>query len=153
MRRPQAFQEWQRCRLIAVAGDRAEERNGLMRFEIELERSKRRRQMCRRRLESDARLPHLAVETQIGEIRSIALDVGTDGTTPPAPGPPDLEHVGEIVVESDRQKKPDSVSTEISHGKAMKQGGSPNEDRPRHVQQVFLKDDAVVVVDVGIGEI
>src|SRR5271156_2434802 len=57
------------------------------------------------------------------------------------------------MVESDRQEEPDSLGTEISYGKAMKQGGAPNEDRPRHVQQVFLKDDAVVVVDVGIGEI
>ena len=35
----------------------------------------------------------------------------------------------------------------------MKQSGSPNEDRPCHVQLVFLKDDAVLIVDIGIGEI
>jgi hypothetical protein len=38
-------------------------------------------------------------------------------------------------------------------GKAMKQGGTPNEHRPRHMQQVFLQDNVLVVVDVWIGEV
>src|ERR1700733_7849980 len=79
--------------------------------------------------------------------------MGTHGASPPAPGPPDLKQVGEIIIESDRQKDPDPLGTEILHGEAIKQGGSPNENRPCHVQLVFLKDDAVIIVDVGISEI
>ena len=88
-------------------------------------------------------------------MKSAALPSTTDahGAAPRALGPPDLEYVGEIIVESDRQQEPDPIGAEISHGKAVKQRGAPNEHRPRHMQQVFLQDDALVVVDVGIGEI
>ena len=109
--------------------------------------------MGRRRLEHDTRAPLLAVETEIDEIRSVALDKATHGAAAPTLGPPHLEYVGEVIVEGDRQKEPDPIGAEISHGKAVKQGGTPNEDRPCHMQQVFLQDDALVVVDVGIGEI
>ncbi len=61
----------------------------------------------------------------------------THGASPPAPGPPDLKHVGEIIIESERQKDTDPLGTEISYNKAMEQGGSPNEDRSCHVQQSF----------------
>ena len=93
--------------------------------------------MGRRRLEHDARAPPLAVETEIDEIRPIALDNGAHRAAPRALGAPHLEYVGEIIVESDRQEEPDPIGAEISHGKAVKQGGAPNEDRPRHMQQVF----------------
>src|ERR1700722_4182310 len=79
--------------------------------------------------------------------------MGTHGASSPAPGPPDLKQVGEIIIESDRQKRPDPLGAEISYGKAMEQGGSPNEDRACQMQLVFLKDDTVLIVDVGIGEI
>src|SRR5580700_1828521 len=149
----QAFQEWRRPGLLSIAGNRTVERNRPARLKIELERSERRRQMGRRRLEHDTRAPPLAVETEVDEIRSIALDKGARGAAPRALDSPDLENVGEIAVESDRKEKPDPIGAEISHDKTVKQGGPPNEHRPCHMQQVLLQDNALVVVDVGIGEI
>src|SRR5580692_3827126 len=109
--------------------------------------------MGRRRLEHDTRVPPLAVETEVDEIRSIALDKSARGAAPRALGSPDLENVGEIAVESDRKEEPDPIGAEISDDKAVKQGGTPNEHRPRHMEQVLPQDNALVVVDVGIGEI
>jgi hypothetical protein len=109
--------------------------------------------MGRLRFEHDACVPPLVVKTEINEIRSVTAEQGTHRAASRALGPPDLEQVGEITVESDRQQQANAICAEISHGETVKQGGTPNEDRPRHMQQVFLQDDAPVVVDVGIGEI
>jgi hypothetical protein len=76
------------------------------------------------RLEHDRRVPPLAVETEIDGIRRVA---------------------GEIIVECDRQQEPDPICTEISHRKAVKQGGPPNEYRPRYMQQVLPQQDMLVV--------
>jgi hypothetical protein len=109
--------------------------------------------MGRRRLEHDTRASLFAVETEVDEIRSIALDKNARGAAPRALGSPDLENVGEIAVESDRKKEPDRIGAEISHDKAVKQGGSPNEHRPCHMEQILLQDNAPVIVDVWIGKI
>ena len=109
--------------------------------------------MGRSRLKYDTRAPLLAVETEVDEFGSVALDKGMHGAAARTLVPPHLEHVGEIIVEGDRQEEADPIGAEISQGKAVKQGGTPNEHRPRHMQQVFLQDNALVVVDVGIGEV
>ena len=101
--------------------------------------------MGRRRLECDARAPPLAVETEIDEFRPIALDQGAHGAAPGPLSPADLEYVGEIAVESDRQEESDPIGAEISRGKAVKQGGAPNEYRPRYMQQVLPQQDMLVV--------
>jgi hypothetical protein len=120
MRRSQALQERRRLELITIAGDRAVERNRLVRLEVDLERSQRRRQMCRRRLEHDTCASPLAVETEIDEIRRVALDNGPHRAAPSTMVSPYLEYVGEIIVECDRQQETDAICTEISHGKAVK---------------------------------
>src|SRR5262252_3224421 len=98
--------------------------------------------MSRRLLEHDAGAPPLAVETEIDEIRLVVLDHAAHRAAPRTLGAAHLEHVGEIIVEGEREEQLHPLGAEVSHGKTVKQGGAPYKGRPRHMQEVLRKDEA-----------
>ena len=109
--------------------------------------------MSGRRLELDAGATRLAVETEIDELRVPVLHAAALGAAPFAPRAAHLENIGKVVVEGEREQEAHPLVAEIPYRKAVKQRGAPDEDRPRHVQHVFVQDDVLVVIDIGVCEI
>ena len=66
---------------------------------------------------------------------------------------PGLEQVGEIVAEADRELDRDRLIGVILHRNALVGARLPQKRGADDVQRVFRQHDAIVVIDVGIGEI
>ncbi len=108
----------------------------------------------RARLELDRRISRPGVEPAIFErnIRGALKPAGAD-TAARALFAADLEQIGEVIVEQQRQVETRIALTVILHADSLISGSAPQEDRAHDMQHVLLQHDAAVVVNIGIGEI
>ena len=126
----------------------------LMRVEFELPGRGIHRQLRRARVEMQARGALGVIETAVVEqhVGRSQQPARADAAAR-APFAADLEQIGEIVVEQQRQREAGRAVAVVLHADALIGGAAPQEDRAHDVQQVLLQHEAALPVDVRIGEI
>ena len=137
-----------------VAGDRDEQRGDLLGREVEMIGRAVHRQQGRARIEMQFGRSRLAVEAAIFEADiGGAEQLARAGAAARAPGAAHLEQIGEIIVEQEGQVDAGGPVAMVLDADALIGGAAPQEQRAHDVDQILLQDDALAVIDVGIGEV
>ena len=108
----------------------------------------------RRRLEVQPGRPRGAVQPAIVQrhVRG-AIHLARGDTPARAALAANLEQIGEIIVEQQRQIETRRPVAVVAHADPLIRGSAPQEDRAHDVQHVLLQHDPVAPIDVGIGEV
>ncbi len=86
---------------------------------------------------------HLVVAAQLRRLRAAAFAMGAA----------DLEKIGEVVREQNRQPHIDRPIAVIAHAKPLIGGVLPQEDGAQDMHGVLFQDDVLIGNQVGIGQI
>ena len=124
------------------------------RFDVELELGAAGRKSGRRRIEADARLARNAIERPVdeGDFRRPAL-LGDDRAAPAARVAADLEQVGEVGAEFEREPHSHGLVGVVGDGEELVAARLPQELGARHVESVLREHQPVALEQVRVGQV
>ena len=156
MRRKQSAQERQRLVLDGLAAaDQQKDRHRFMRPENQAIDRGGLGELVRSRIEGQRRAPPRIVEALVAQQNLVRVgdQAARCRAAPCAALAADLEQIGEIIVEAQRERDLDRLEAVVAHRDALIGRAAPQEDRARDMDDVLLQHDVLAGVDIGIGEI
>ena len=141
-------------RFRRAAGDGAVDRRHLLGRKGEAIRCRRRRDLGRRRLEAQHRLPQLGVQSLVAQDGGVRADrlAGAGAAAFPLQAA-HLEQVGEIAVEQHRQAQIDRTIAMVLDPQPLIGRVAPEKNRAHDMHGVLGQNEAMVEIHVGIGQI
>ena len=141
-------------RLGRAAADAAAHRREFLGRDIEAIGHRRRRELARRGIEVQHRLPQLGVEALVAQDGGGGPHrLAGDRAAALAPQPADLEQVGEVAVEQHGQAQIDRTIAVVLNRQPLIDGVAPEKNRAHDVQGVLRQHQMIVEIHVGIGEV
>ncbi len=152
-----------RCRLrrnddrlerLRVTAQRDEQRHAVARRQRHVIGGRRFGQLGRLGVEADPGRAHDAVEPGIAQQHFVgAHHLAPRRAAPRAAHAAHLEDIGKIAVEGERQHEIDGARPVVAQRQALERGVAPEEHGAVDMQRVLLQHEALVEIDVRIGEV